>query len=31
MRLHRLQRSTWWCDAHHLLGWINGGDTSLDN
>ena len=22
---------TWWCDVHHLLEWINGGETSLDN
>ncbi|MEX5720572.1 HNH endonuclease signature motif containing protein [Geodermatophilus maliterrae] len=22
---------TWWCDAHHLLEWINGGETSPDN
>jgi len=22
---------TWWCDVHHLLAWINGGETSLDN
>ena len=22
---------TWWCDVHHLLEWINGGPTSLDN
>jgi hypothetical protein len=22
---------TWWCDAHHLLEWINGGETSLQN
>ena len=21
----------WWCDVHHLLEWINGGETSLDN
>ena len=21
----------WWCDVHHLVEWINGGDTSLDN
>ncbi|MEI4277711.1 HNH endonuclease signature motif containing protein [Klenkia terrae] len=21
----------WWCDAHHLVHWIDGGDTSLDN
>jgi hypothetical protein len=20
-----------WCDVHHVLEWINGGDTSLDN
>jgi hypothetical protein len=22
---------TWFCDAHHLLEWINGGPTDLDN
>ena len=22
---------TWWCDAHHLLHWIDGGDTSESN
>ncbi|MFC4694209.1 HNH endonuclease signature motif containing protein [Geodermatophilus arenarius] len=22
---------TWWCDVHHLVHWIDGGDTSLDN
>ncbi|SDO05114.1 HNH endonuclease signature motif containing protein [Geodermatophilus sp. DSM 45219] len=22
---------TSWCDVHHLLEWINGGDTSLEN
>jgi hypothetical protein len=22
---------TWWCDVHHLLEWINGGETSLEN
>jgi hypothetical protein len=22
---------TWWCDAHHLLEWALGGQTSLDN
>jgi uncharacterized protein DUF222/HNH endonuclease len=22
---------TSWCDVHHLLAWINGGETSLDN
>jgi len=22
---------TWWCDAHHVLHWIDGGETSLDN
>jgi hypothetical protein len=22
---------TWWCDGHHLLEWINGGETNLDN
>ncbi len=22
---------THWCDVHHLVEWINGGDTSVDN
>jgi hypothetical protein len=22
---------TWWCDTHHLLAWIDGGATDLDN
>jgi hypothetical protein len=22
---------THWCDVHHLLEWINGGETSLEN
>ena len=22
---------TYWCDVHHLLHWIDGGDTSLEN
>jgi uncharacterized protein DUF222/HNH endonuclease len=22
---------TSWCDVHHLLEWVNGGETSLDN
>ena len=22
---------THWCDVHHLLEWINGGETSVDN
>ncbi|MCO7220090.1 HNH endonuclease signature motif containing protein [Klenkia sp. PcliD-1-E] len=21
----------WWCDAHHLIHWIDGGATSLEN
>jgi hypothetical protein len=21
----------WWCDVHHLVEWINGGETSLEN
>ncbi|MCV2491362.1 DUF222 domain-containing protein [Geodermatophilus sp. YIM 151500] len=21
----------WWCDVHHLVEWIQGGETSLDN
>jgi hypothetical protein len=20
-----------WCDAHHVIHWIDGGDTDLDN
>ncbi|WNV77378.1 HNH endonuclease signature motif containing protein [Geodermatophilus sp. DSM 44513] len=22
---------TWWCDVHHLIAWIDGGPTDLDN
>ncbi|PWW23900.1 uncharacterized protein DUF222 [Geodermatophilus normandii] len=22
---------TWWCDVHHLVHWIDGGETSLEN
>jgi hypothetical protein len=22
---------TWWCDAHHLLEWIMGGETTMEN
>ncbi|WP_245177396.1 HNH endonuclease signature motif containing protein [Geodermatophilus sp. DF01_2] len=22
---------TWWCAVHHLLAWIDGGTTDLDN
>ncbi|MGY1822392.1 DUF222 domain-containing protein [Geodermatophilus sp. SYSU D00079] len=22
---------THWCDVHHLIEWVNGGETSLDN
>ncbi|MGY1796154.1 HNH endonuclease signature motif containing protein [Geodermatophilus sp. SYSU D00525] len=22
---------TWWCDIHHLVHWIDGGATSLEN
>ena len=22
---------TFWCDVHHLLEWINGGETNLEN
>jgi hypothetical protein len=22
---------TWWCDVHHLLAWIDGGETDLAN
>ncbi len=25
------QAPAWWCDAHHLVHWIDGGATSLDN
>jgi hypothetical protein len=25
------QAPTWWCDVHHLLEWILGGETSLEN
>src|SRR6185312_4380944 len=25
------QAPTWWCDTHHLLEWILGGETSLEN
>jgi hypothetical protein len=21
----------WFCDVHHIVAWINGGDTALDN
>jgi len=21
----------WWCDAHHVLHWLDGGDTSVEN
>ncbi|MGY1735964.1 DUF222 domain-containing protein [Geodermatophilus sp. SYSU D00684] len=21
---------TWWCDAHHLVHWLDGGETSLE-
>ena len=22
---------TWWCDVHHLVHWVHGGETSLGN
>ncbi|OMQ14316.1 endonuclease [Modestobacter sp. VKM Ac-2676] len=22
---------TWWCDVHHLIHWLYGGETSLEN
>ncbi|MGY1651666.1 DUF222 domain-containing protein [Geodermatophilus sp. SYSU D01119] len=22
---------TWWCDVHHLVHWLDGGETSLQN
>src|SRR3712207_1492179 len=22
---------TWWCDVHHVLAWVEGGATDLDN
>jgi hypothetical protein len=22
---------TWWCDAHHVLHWLDGGETSVEN
>ena len=22
---------TWWCDVHHVIHWLHGGDTSLEN
>jgi len=22
---------TWWCDVHHLIHWLDGGETNLDN
>ena len=25
------QAPAWWCEAHHLLHWADGGDTTLDN
>ncbi len=23
--------ATYWCDVHHLLEWVNGGATSVEN
>ena len=25
------QAPSYWCDVHHLVHWIDGGETSLDN
>jgi hypothetical protein len=25
------QAPAWWCDVHHVLHWIDGGETNLDN
>jgi uncharacterized protein DUF222/HNH endonuclease len=22
---------TWWCDVHHLIHWLDGGETNLEN
>ncbi|WP_249522734.1 HNH endonuclease signature motif containing protein [Modestobacter marinus] len=22
---------TWWCDVHHLIHWVHGGETNLEN
>ncbi|MGY1839717.1 MULTISPECIES: DUF222 domain-containing protein [unclassified Modestobacter] len=22
---------TWWCDVHHLIHWLHGGETNLEN
>jgi hypothetical protein len=22
---------SYWCDVHHLIHWINGGETNLEN
>ena len=27
----RCERPASWCDGHHLVHWINGGETNLDN
>ncbi len=27
----RCTRPSWWCDAHHILPWADGGTTDLDN
>lgn len=24
-------RASWWCDAHHRISWIDGGETDLGN
>ena len=29
--LRRLSRPAYWCGVHHLLEWINGGETEIDN
>jgi len=25
------QAPNWWCEAHHVLAWTDGGPTDLDN
>ncbi len=27
----RCTRPPWWCDAHHIVSWVDGGPTDLDN
>ena len=31
MLVPRVYPSTDWCDRHHIIDWINGGPTDLDN